>query len=65
MMTFKSNEFDRRVLLLMDCGTIKDKNWADKEVKKRMRFSPKTVGEDTEGYDIYNIFDIICAIKGG
>jgi hypothetical protein len=37
MMTFEKNEFNRRVLLLMDCGAVKDKNWLDKEVKKKMR----------------------------
>jgi hypothetical protein len=38
MTTFEENEFDRRVLLLMDRGVVKDKNWLNKEVKKRMRF---------------------------
>ena len=37
MTTSESNEFDRRVSLLMDYGAIKDKNWPDKEVKKRTR----------------------------
>ena len=37
MMTSESNEFNRRVSLLIDCGAMKDKNWADKEVKKRTR----------------------------
>ena len=37
MTTSKSNEFDRRVSLLMDYGAMKDKNWLDKEVKKRTR----------------------------
>ena len=37
MTTFEQNEFDRRVSLLMDYGVMKDKNWLDKEVKKRMR----------------------------
>jgi hypothetical protein len=32
MTTSKSNEFDRRILLLMDCRVMKNKNWADKEV---------------------------------
>ena len=33
----EQNEFDRRVSLLMDCEVMKDKNWLDKEVKKRTR----------------------------
>jgi hypothetical protein len=37
MMTSKSDEFDRRVLLLMDCGVMKDKDWPDKGVKKRTK----------------------------
>ena len=37
MMTSESNKFDRRVSLLIDCGAMKDKNWPDKEVKKRTR----------------------------
>jgi hypothetical protein len=32
MMTSKSNEFDRRVSLLMDCGAMKDKDWPDKGI---------------------------------
>jgi hypothetical protein len=38
MTTSELNEIDRRISLLMDCGAMKDKNWADKEVKKRTRF---------------------------
>jgi hypothetical protein len=38
MMTSESNEFDKKISLLIDCGAMKDKNWADKEVKKRTRF---------------------------
>jgi hypothetical protein len=26
MITFESNEFDKRISLLMDCGVMKDKN---------------------------------------
>jgi hypothetical protein len=37
MMTFKSDEFDRRVSFLMDCGAMKDKDWPDKGVKKRTK----------------------------
>ena len=37
MTTSESNEFDRRVSLLIDCRVMKNKNWADKEVKKRTR----------------------------
>ena len=37
MMTSKSDEFDRRVSLLMDCGAMKDKDWPDKSVKKRIK----------------------------
>jgi hypothetical protein len=38
MTTSESNEFDRRISLLIDCGAMKDKNWVDKEVKIRTRF---------------------------
>jgi hypothetical protein len=38
IMTMELNEFDRRVLLLIDCGMMKDKNWLDKEVKKKTKF---------------------------
>jgi hypothetical protein len=37
MTTSKSDEFDRRVLLLMDCGAMKDKDWPDKGIKKRAK----------------------------
>ena len=30
----KSDEFNRRISLLMDCGVMKDKDWPDKGVKK-------------------------------
>ena len=33
----KSDEFDRRVLLLMDCRVMKDKDWPDKDIKKRTK----------------------------
>jgi hypothetical protein len=36
-MISESNKFDRRVSLLMDCEAMKDKDWSNKEVKKRMR----------------------------
>jgi hypothetical protein len=32
--TWKSDEFDRRVLLLMDCGAMKDKDWPGKVLRK-------------------------------
>jgi hypothetical protein len=37
MMTLKSDEFDRRLSLLIDCGAMKDKDWPDKGVKKRTK----------------------------
>jgi hypothetical protein len=37
MTTSKSDEFDRRVSLLMDCGAMKDKDWPDKGIKKRTK----------------------------
>jgi hypothetical protein len=37
MTTSKSDEFNRRVSLLMDCGAMKDKDWLDKGVKKRTK----------------------------
>jgi len=64
IMTSESNKFNRRILLLIDYGAMNDKNWADKEVKKRTRFFFKIVGEDVKGYDVYDIFDIVCAIEG-
>jgi hypothetical protein len=64
MTTSESNEFDRRISLLIGCGAMKDKNWANKEVKKRMRFFFKTVEEDLKGYNIYDMSDIVCAIEG-
>ena len=33
----KSNEFDRRVLLLINCRAIKDKDWRNQDVKKRTK----------------------------
>ena len=38
MTTSKSDEFDRRVLLLIDCGAMKDKDWPDKGIKKRTKY---------------------------
>jgi hypothetical protein len=38
MTTSKSGEFNRSVLLLMDCGAMKDKDWPDKGVKKRTKY---------------------------
>jgi len=55
MTTSKSNEFDRRILLLMECEAMKDKNWADKEVKKRTRFFLK-LWEKTQKSIIYMTF---------
>ena len=37
MTTSKSNKFDRRVSLLIDCGAIKNKDWPNKGVKKRTK----------------------------
>ena len=50
--TFEQNEFDKRVSLLMDCGVMKDKNWPDKEVKKRIRLFLK-LWEKTQKDIIY------------
>ena len=33
----KSNEFNRRVSLLIDCGAMKDKDWQNQDVKKKMK----------------------------
>jgi hypothetical protein len=38
MMIMELNEFDRRVSLLIDCEVIKDKNWPNREVKKKTNF---------------------------
>ena len=65
MTTSRSNEFNRRVSLLIDCGAMKDKDWPNKGIKKRMKCFFKIMGEDAEGHDIYDISDIICAIEGG
>jgi hypothetical protein len=34
----ESNEFDRRVKLLIDCGVMKDKDWRNQDVKKRTKY---------------------------
>ena len=60
----ESNKFDRRVTLLIDCGVVKDKDWQNQDVKKRIKSFFKTVGEDTEGHNTYDISDIICTIEG-
>ena len=36
--TSESNEFDRRVKLLIDCGVMKDKDWRNQDVKKRTKY---------------------------
>ena len=35
--TSESNEFDRRVILLIDCGVMKDKDWRNQDVKKKTK----------------------------
>ena len=35
--TCESNEFDRRVKLLIDCGAMKDKDWRNQDMKKRTK----------------------------
>ena len=58
MTTSKSDEFDRRVSLLIDCGAMKDKDWPDKGVKKRTKCFLK-LWEKMQKSMIYTISPIL------
>jgi hypothetical protein len=59
----KSNEFDRRVLLLINYRAIKDKDWRNQDFKKRTKAFLKLWEKIQKGMT-YNISNIICAIEG-